>query len=90
MLTNYIFRIPIRSKSAKEVNKAFLTGVYFSFRGSKYILSDHSSEFNSKQFTFWQKKQVLSKFIHHPTPLQEPNHRMDLLFSKSIYKKTHM
>ena len=35
MLTNYVFMIPIRSKSTEEVNKAYLTGVYSTFGGSK-------------------------------------------------------
>ena len=48
MLTNCIFMIPIRSKSTKDIIKAYLTGVYSTFRGSKYILSDCSSEFASK------------------------------------------
>ena len=52
MLTNYIFMIPIRSKSTEHIIKACLTGVYSTFRGSKYIWSDHGSEFATKQ---WQK-----------------------------------
>ena len=52
MLTNYIFMIPIRSKSTEKVIKAYLTGMYSTFGGSKYILRDRGSEFISKQFTF--------------------------------------
>ena len=53
MLTSYIFMIPIRSKSTEEFIKAYLTGVYSTFGGSKYILSDQGSEFTSKkQYTF--------------------------------------
>ena len=36
----------------KEIIKAYLTGVYSTFGGSKYILSDRGSECTSKQFTF--------------------------------------
>ena len=55
MLTNYVFMISIRSKSTKDIIKAYLTGVYSTSRGSKYILSDSGSGFTSKQFDFWQK-----------------------------------
>ena len=40
MLTSYIFMIPIRSKSTKEVIKAYITGIFSTFGGSKYILSN--------------------------------------------------
>ena len=43
--------IPIRPKSTEEVIKVFVTGVYSTFGGSKYIVSDRGSEFTSKQFT---------------------------------------
>ena len=55
MLTIYVFMIPIKSKCTKEVIKAYLTGVYSTSGGSKYILSDWGSEFSSKQFTFLVK-----------------------------------
>ena len=56
MLTNYVFIIPVRSKSTEDTIKAYLTGVFSTFGGSKYILSDHSSEFTSKQFEFLAKE----------------------------------
>ena len=37
---NYLTLIPLRSKSTEEVIKAYLIGVYSTFGGSKYILSD--------------------------------------------------
>ena len=51
ILTNYVFMIPIRSKNTEEVIIAYLTCVYTTFRGSKYILSDRGYEFTSIQFT---------------------------------------
>ena len=56
MLTNYMFRIPIRLKSTEEVIRVYLKGVYSTFRGSKYILSDRGSEITSKQFIWLAKK----------------------------------
>ena len=57
----------------EDVIKACLTGVYSTSGDSKYILSDCSSEFSSKQLDFLAKEfyQALSKFVHPPTPLQE-------------------
>ena len=52
MLINYIFMIPIRMKRTEEVIKMYLTVVYSTFGGSKYILSNSGSEFTSKEFTF--------------------------------------
>ena len=52
MLTNYIFMIPLRSKTTEEVIKVYLTGIYSTFGGRKYILNDRGSELTSKQFTF--------------------------------------
>ena len=52
MLTNHVFMIPIKSKSTEEFIKAYLTVVYCTFGGSKYILSDGGSEFTNKQFIF--------------------------------------
>ena len=66
MLTNYIFMIPIRSKSTKDIMKAYHTGVYSTFRASKHILSDHDSEFTSKQFKFWAKELGFIKVYTSP------------------------
>ena len=71
MLINYVFMLPITSKSTEDVIKAHLTWEYSTFRGSKYILSDCSSEFTNKQFEFLAKELGLIKFIQPPTPLQE-------------------
>ena len=66
MVTKYIFIIPIRSKSTEEGIKAYLIDVYFTFGGSKYILSDWSSEFTSKQFTFLAKELGFIKVYMSP------------------------
>ena len=66
MLTNYIFMIPIRSKSTEDLIKAYLIAVYSTFGGIKYILSDHSSEFTSKQFKFLAKELGFTKVYTSP------------------------
>ena len=52
MLTNYIFRIPIRLKSTEEIIKSYLTDLFSTFGGKNCILSDRGSKFTSKQFTY--------------------------------------
>ena len=71
MLTNYVFMIPIRSKNTEDIIKTYLRGVYSTFRGSKYIMSDDSSEFTRKQFNFWVKELGFIKIYASPTPLKE-------------------
>ena len=61
--------IPIRSESIEFI-KAYHTGVYSTFRGSKYILSDRGSESTSKQFTWLAKELGFSKIYTLPcTPM---------------------
>ena len=86
MLTNYMFMIPIRSKTTEDIIKAYLTAVYSTFRGSKYILSDHGSEFTCKQLEFLAKELGFIK-VYTPTytPIGKINHRMYTSLSKSIY-----
>ena len=58
MLTNYVFMIPINTKTTEDVINAHLKKhVYATFCGSKYMLSDRGGEFSSKQFT-WLGKEV--------------------------------
>ena len=91
MLTNYVLMMPIRSESTEEIIKAYLTGVYSTFGGSKYIMSNLISEFTSKQFTLLAKElDVLKVYTSPYTPHRQFSHITDTLFSKSIYKKTHM
>ena len=69
MLTNYVFMIPIRSKSTEEFIKAYFTGVYSTLRGRKYILSDHGSQFTSKQFEILAKELCFIKAQASPYTL---------------------
>ena len=71
--------------STKDVIKAYLTGVYSTFRGIKYILSDCSSEFTSKQFDFLAKELGFTRIC---TPLhlyRKFNHRMYTFLLKAFY-----
>ena len=50
MLTGFIFCSPLKSKRAEEIVQAYLTEVYYRFRGSRKILSDNGMEFKTKVF----------------------------------------
>ena len=51
MLTGYTFCIPLKTKTAAEVVKAYVDNVYAKFGGSLKILSDNGTEFKNKLFT---------------------------------------
>ena len=51
MLTGYTFCIPLRTKTASEVVKAYIDNVYAKFGGSLKILSDNGTEFKNQLFT---------------------------------------
>ena len=51
MLTGYTFCIPLKTKTAAEVVKAYIDNVYAKFGGSLKILSDNGTEFKNQLFT---------------------------------------
>ena len=70
MLTKYVFMISIKTKTTEDIINAYLKHVYAFFRGSKYILSDRSGEFSSKQFMWLAKEIGFTKVYTYPyTPM---------------------
>ena len=53
-------------KSNEDVIKAYITGMYSAFGGSKYILCERGSEFTSKQFTFVVNELCFIKVYNSP------------------------
>ena len=51
MLTGYKFCIPLKTKTAAEVIKAYIDNIYAKFGGSLKILSDNGTEFKNQLFT---------------------------------------
>ena len=51
MLTGYTFCIPLKTKTAAEVIKAYLDNVHAKFGGSLKILSNNGTEFKNQFFT---------------------------------------
>ena len=48
MLTNYVFMVPIKTKTTKDVINTYLKHVYSITGKGKYILSGRGGEFSSK------------------------------------------
>ena len=66
MLTEFTWCIPLKTKTAEEVAKAYLDHIYSLFGGSVKILTDNGMEFKNKLF-----KEVITKLgmefsIHSP------------------------
>ena len=51
MLTGYTFCVPLKTKTAAEVVKAYIDHVYAKFGGSIKILCDNGTEFKNELFT---------------------------------------
>ena len=88
MLTNYVFMVPIRTKSNEDIINSYLKHIHSTFGGSKYILSDRGGKFTSKQFT-WLAKEFIKLYTFPYTPIGNSVIEMTH-FSKSIIKKDHL
>ena len=58
MLTGFTWCVPLKTKTAEEVAKAYMDHIYCNFGGSIKILTDKGTEFKSKLF-----KEVVNKHI---------------------------
>ena len=56
MITGFMWCIPLKTKTAEEVSKAYLDHIYSNFGGSVKILMDNGTEFKDKFF-----KEVVQK-----------------------------
>ena len=61
MLINYVFMVPITTKTTKDVINAYVNHVYSTFGQSKDVLSDRDEKFTSKQFTWLAKELLFTK-----------------------------
>ena len=73
MLTGFTWCIPLKTKTAEEVAKAYLDHIYSLFGGSVKILMDNGTEFKNKLF-----KEVVAKlgteFSIHSPPYRPQSH----------------
>ena len=71
MLTNFVFCIPLKNKSASEIITAWRNHIAFPFGVSRKILTDNGTEFKNSLFAEVAKNWVLKgKSTHHHT---DPN-----------------
>ena len=77
MLTGFTWCIPLKTKTAEEVAKAYLDHIYSLFGGSVKILMDNWTEFKNKLF-----KEVIAKLgmefsIHSPPYRPQSNGKIE-------------
>ena len=77
MLTGFTWCIPLKTKTAEEVPKAYLDHIYSLFGGSVKILMDNRTEFKNKLF-----KEVITKLgmefsIHSPPYRPQSNGKIE-------------
>ena len=77
MLTGFTWCIPLKTKTADEVTKAYLDHIYSLFGGSVKIMTDNGTEFKNKLF-----KEVIVKLstefsIHSPPYRPQSNGKIE-------------
>ena len=77
MLTGFTWCVPLKTKTAEEVMKAYMDHIYCNFGGSIKILTDNGTEFKNKLF-----KEVISKLgtefsIHSPPYRPQSNGKIE-------------
>ena len=66
MLTGFTWCIPIKSKKATDVARAYMQHVYSILGGSTEILTDNGTEFKNEVFREVLQKLGMEKLIHSP------------------------
>ena len=77
MLTGYTFCIPLRTKTASEVVKAYIDNVYAKSGGSLKILSYNGTEFKNQLFTDVATKLGVEYKIYTPPYHPQSNGHME-------------
>ena len=77
MLTGFTWCVPLKTKTAEEVVKAYMDHIYCNFGGSIKILTDNGTEFKNKLF-----KEVVNKLgtefsIHSPPYRPQSNGKIE-------------
>ena len=77
MLTGFTWCIPLKSKKASEVSRAYLQHVYSILGGSTKILTDNGTEFKNEVFKEMLQKLGTEKLIHSPPYRPQSNGRIE-------------
>ena len=91
MLTGFTWCVPLKTKTAEEVSKAYLDHIYSNFGGSVKIMTDNGTEFKNKLF-----KEVVEKlgteFSIHSPPYKTTKQWEDRgipQVPENVYRQTH-
>ena len=76
MLTGFTWCIPIKSKKAADVVRAYMQHVYSILGGSTKILTDNGTEFKNEVFRDMLQKLGTEKLIHSPAYIPQSNGRI--------------
>ena len=77
MLMDYVFCVPLKSKTAEEVTQAYKDNVYSKFGGSLKILSDNGTEFKNKIFEQVTKELGVKHKLYTPPYHPASNGRIE-------------
>ena len=77
MLTGFTWCIPIKSKKAADVARAYMQHVYLVLGGSTKILTDNGTEFKNEVFRDVLQKLDTEKLIHSPLYRPQSNGRIE-------------
>ena len=77
MLTEFTWCIPLKTKTAEEVSKAYLDHIYSNFGGSVKILMDNGTEFKNKLFKEVVEKLGTEFSIHSPPYRPQSNGKIE-------------
>ena len=77
MLTGFTWCVPLRTKTAEEVSKAYMDHIYSNFGGSIKILMDNGMEFKNKLFKEVVEKLGMEFSIHSPPYRPQSNGKIE-------------
>ena len=77
MLTGFTWYIPLKTKTAEDVSKAYLDHIYGNFGGSVKILMGNGTEFKNKLFKEVVKKLGTEFSIHSPPYRPQSNGKIE-------------
>ena len=77
MLTGFTWCVPLKTKTAEEVAKAYMDHIYCNFGGSIKILTDNGTEFKNKLFKEVVNKLGMEFSIHSPPYRPQSNGKIE-------------
>ena len=77
MLTGFTWCVPLKTKTAEEVVKAYMDHIYSNFGGSIKILMDNGTEFKNKLFKEVVEKLGTEFSIHSPPYRPQSNGKIE-------------